>query len=231
MSMIKICGLRRLEDALMVNEGHPDFAGFILTPSKRQVTIEQADELSGILLASIRRVGVFAKETPARIARTAAVLALDGIQLHFDTTVPFMTELKNQLIQFPYAKTPFLWQRIPVPSTALLAEDVSGGLGAFPDLSGFDGLILDTFHAGKDGGTGKTFPWKPAIEYIRKAGNNLSKSRIIVAGGLTLDNVADAIAFFNPYAVDVSSGVESDGYKDREKVLRFIETARKAEVF
>lgn len=228
MALIKICGLRRLEDALMVNEGHPDFAGFILTPSKRQVTIEQAGELSGILLTSIRRVGVFAKETPEEIAQAAAILALDGIQLHFDTTVSFMADLRNQLGRYPYEKTPFLWQRLPVPSTAISAEDVLAGLGAFPELTDFDGLLLDTFHAGKDGGTGKTFPWKPAIEYIRK--NNLTKSRIIVAGGLTLDNVADAAAFFNPYAVDVSSGVESDGYKDREKVLRFIQTVRKAQV-
>lgn len=248
MSKIKICGLRRLEDAFIVNEGQPDFAGFILTPSKRQVTIIQAEAISKVLSPSIARVGVFAKETPGEIADAAIMLELDGIQLHFDTTPGFLDELKNLLSRFRFRRTPFLWQRIPVSAAAVPGSDTGSdagsdaGLGSssgsgtdlstrlasFADLSLFDGLLLDTFHDGQDGGTGKTFPWQPAMDFIVK--NRLDASRIIVAGGLTVENVAGAISFFNPFAVDVSSGVETNGYKDREKVLCFLETARKAQV-
>lgn len=230
MSKIKICGLRRLEDAFIVNEGQPDFAGFILTPSKRQVTIIQAEAISKVLSPSIARVGVFAKETPGEIADAAIMLELDGIQLHFDTTPGFLDELKNLLSRFRFRRTPFLWQRIPVSAAAVPGSgtDLSTRLASFADLSLFDGLLLDTIHDGQDGGTGKTFPWQPAMDFIVK--NRLDASRIIVAGGLTVENVAGAISFFNPFAVDVSSGVETNGYKDREKVLRFLETARKAQV-
>lgn len=248
MSKIKICGLRRLEDAFIVNEGQPDFAGFILTPSKRQVTIVQAEAISKVLSPSIARVGVFAKETPGEIAEAAIMLELDGIQLHFDTTPGFLDELKNLLSRFRFRRTPFLWQRIPVSAAAVPGSDngsnngsdtgsgpgpasgadLSARLASFADLSLFDGLLLDTLHDGQDGGTGKTFPWQPAMDFI--VNNRLDASRIIVAGGLTVENVAGAISFFNPFAVDVSSGVETNGYKDREKVLRFLETARKAQV-
>ena len=240
MSKIKICGLRRLEDAQIANEGLPDFAGFILTPSKRQVTISQAEAISKVLSPSIARVGVFAKETPEEIAKAAIMLELDGIQLHFDTTPAFLDELHNQLSRFPFRQKPFLWQRIavsasPAPgsdsgsaSGTVSGTDLSAGLADLANLSLFDGLLLDTFHDGQDGGTGKTFPWQPAMDFIVK--NRLDAARIIVAGGLNADNVADAISFFNPYAVDVSSGVETNGFKDREKVLRFLETARKAQV-
>jgi len=240
MSKIKICGLRRLEDAFIVNEGQPDFAGFILTPSKRQVTIIQAEAISKALSPSIARVGVFAKETPAEIAEAAIMLELDGIQLHFDTPPGFLDELKNQLSRFRFRRTPFLWQRIPVSaavvpgsdngsvSSTASGTDLLARLASFADLSLFDGLLLDTIHDGQDGGTGMTFPWQPAMDFI--VNNRLDASRIIVAGGLTAENVGGAISFFNPFAVDVSSGVETNGYKDREKVLRFLETARKAQV-
>ena len=268
MSKIKICGLSRPEDAQIANEGQPDFAGFILTPSKRQVTVSQAAAISRLLSPSIARVGVFAKETPGEIANAAIMLELDGIQLHFDTTPAFLDELHNRLSRFPFRRTPFLWQRIAVPASAVTGsaagsaagsvagsaagavagsvagsaagsdtgsaldtvsgKDLSAGLGTLADLSLFDGLLLDSFHGGQDGGTGKTFPWRLAMDFI--VNNSLEATRIIVAGGLNTDNVADAISFFKPYAVDVSSGVETNGYKDREKVLRFLETARKAQV-
>jgi len=234
MSKIKICGLSRLEDARMVNEGLPDFAGFILTPSRRQVTVVQALAISKILSPSIKRVGVFAKETPEEISEAASVLELDGIQLHLDTTPAFLDELKTLLSRYPLLKPPFLWQRLSVPSFAGKGAETNSEaeaafherLASFADLSLFDGLLLDTYHDGQDGGTGKTFPWKTALHFIER--EDLQNTNIIVAGGLSADNVADAISVFDPYAVDVSSGVETDGYKDRDKVLRFIETARKA---
>lgn len=221
MSKIKICGLRRLEDARIVNEGLPDFAGFILTPSKRQVSTRMAAEISSLLSPSIVRVGVFAKETPLKIAQTSSELDLDIIQLHLDTTPVFLEELKEQLMLHSFGRIPLLWQRIPVP----VSEE---RIRTFAGLTQFDRLLLDTCHEGQDGGTGMTFPWQPAADFIE--GRHLGTSRMIIAGGLTPENAAQAIAFFNPYAVDVSSGVETDAVKDRDKVLRFIETVRKAQV-
>ena len=228
MVKVKICGLRRLEDAQIVNEAKPDYIGFILTPSKRRVTIPEALAISGALHPSIRRVGVFAGESPAEIAQTASKLSLDGIQLHMDTTTPFLDALAYELGHCLFTRIPFVWQRIPVPASAVDASDIEESLHSFADFSRFDGLLLDTRKEKSDGGAGLVFPWKPAAEYLDS--HNISSSRIIVAGGLDENNVSDAIAFFLPYAVDVSSGVETDGFKDRQKVLRFIETARKAQV-
>jgi len=227
LTRVKICGLRRLEDAYMMNEGLPDFIGFILTPSRRRVTLQQAAAISEALSPSIKRVGVFAAEPPAEIAEAARNLALDGIQLHMDTTQTFADDLDRELGSRFLGCRPFIWQRLPISPAAMSADDISAGLVSFPDLGRFEGVLLDTRKDGKDGGTGSTFPWAPARDYLIK--NHIDSSRIIVAGGLDETNAAAAVSFFKPFAVDVSSSVETDGYKDREKVIRFIETARKVQ--
>jgi len=228
MTKIKICGLRRIKDARIVNEGMPDYVGFILTPSKRQVTISEAAAISEALLPSIRRVGVFAGESPAEIARIASQLSLDGIQLHLDTTSAFADALVYELGLSLLPRMPFVWQRLPVSVHAKSASDISEAMESFADLTRFDGILLDTRKEKQDGGTGYIFPWSPARDYL--ADHSIASSRVIIAGGLDENNVADAISYFKPYAVDVSSGVESGGYKDAQKVIRFIETARKAQV-
>jgi phosphoribosylanthranilate isomerase len=228
MTRVKICGLRRLEDARIVNEGRPDYIGFILTPSKRQVTLSEAAAISEALLPSIRRVGVFAGESPAQIARTASQLSLDGIQLHLDTTSAFADALSYELGVSLFERLPFVWQRLPVSTHTRTAADIVLATESFADLSRFDGILLDTRKNQQDGGSGQMFPWQPAKEYLDR--QSVLPSRIIVAGGLDEGNVSDAISFFEPYAVDVSSGVETNGYKDEKKVLRFIETVRKAQV-
>jgi len=221
---VKICGLRRTEDAEIVNAGLPDFIGFILTPSKRRVTIGEAAEISRYIVPSILRVGVFAAERPEVIAEASQMLSLDGIQLHMDTTEAFVGDLVSRLRISSSGKKPFLWQRLPVPPSASGGEDIAKCIRSFPDLSRFDGLLLDTRRDGQDGGSGKTFPWEPARDFLREA--DISASRVIVAGGLDEGNVTDAISFFQPFAVDVSSGVESGGYKDSQKVFQFIERVR-----
>jgi len=169
-------------------------------------------------------VGVFVKESPEEIAKTASVLALDGIQLHLDTTAEFFIELDACLRKQTFLHFPFIWQRISISTAENTAEIKTDGLA---DLSGFDGLLLDSYHDGKDGGTGKVFPWRTALDYVHQ--NRIDSSRIIVAGGLTEDNVAEAISLFKPFAVDVSGGVETDGHKDREKAATEVK-ARKAPI-
>lgn len=225
---VKICGIRRPEDVRIVNAAKPDLIGFILTPSKRRVSQEEVMRLTGDLDPSILRVGVFAAETAGEIAETAAELRLNGIQLHMDTLPGFADELEARLRKIPEDRRPFVWQRIPVPLSAGSGSDIRRRIEGFPGLSRFDGLLLDTWKDKEDGGSGTVFPWKPAKSFLDE--NQIPEAKIIVAGGLDEYNVAKAVSFFRPYAVDVSSRVETDGYKDHNKVMRFIEAVRKAQV-
>ncbi len=225
---VKICGVRRLEDVRIVNAAKPDLIGFILTPSRRRVTPEEARILTGALDPSILRVGVFAAETVEEIADTAEYLRLNGVQIHMDTVPAFLTELEARLAKIPKDRRPFVWQRIPVPLSAGSGADIGRRIEGFPELSRFDGLLLDTWKDKEDGGSGTVFPWQPARTFLEE--NKIPSAKIIVAGGLDEYNVAQAVSFFRPYAVDVSSRVETDGYKDHTKVERFIEAVRKAQV-
>lgn len=222
---VKICGLRREEDAGIVNRWLPDFIGFVLTPSKRRVTIDEASHISALLDKEILRVGVFAKETPTEIASAAVALRLDGIQLHMDVTESFVLELLHELESADKTYKPFLWQRVAVSPSAKSAGDIRQGLVGLAGHDYFNAILLDTRKEKQDGGTGERFPWKPAEEYLREEG--IDRSSVILAGGLDEEHVAEAINFFRPYAVDVSSHVESMGYKDAAKVCRFIEAVRK----
>ncbi len=222
---VKICGLRRDEDAEIVNRYRPDFVGFVLTESKRRVTIEAASRISGLLVPGIRRVGVFARESPTVIAGAAFALHLDGIQLHMDVTESFVLDLIHELEALDPAFRPFLWQRVAVSLSAKSAADIRQGLAGLAGHDHFDAILLDTRKEKQDGGTGERFPWQPAAEYLREAG--IDGASVVLAGGLDEGNVAEAIRFFRPLAVDVSSHVESMGYKDAAKVSRFIEAAGK----
>jgi phosphoribosylanthranilate isomerase len=225
---VKICGIRRPEDVQIVNIARPDLIGFILTPSRRRVTKEEALALKVALDPSILCVGVFAAETADEIADAAEYIGLDGIQLHMDTTPAFMKDLDARLLTIPKDRRPFVWQRIPVPVSAGSGADIKRRVESFPGLSRFDGLLLDTWKDREDGGSGSVFPWEPAKAFLEE--NQIPEAKIIVAGGLDEYNVAQAVTFFRPYAVDVSSRVETDGYKDHNKVVRFIEAVRKAQV-
>lgn len=225
---VKICGLRRMEDVRIVNIAKPDLIGFILTPSKRRVEPEMALKLTGALDPSILRVGVFAAETAQEIAETAGNLRLHGIQIHMDIVPAFAEDLEARLSRIPKDRRPFVWQRIPVPVSAVSGDDIGRRIEGFPALSRFDGLLLDTWKDREDGGSGTVFPWEPAKSFLVE--NQIPSAKIIVAGGLDEYNVAKAVSFFRPYAVDVSSRVEMDGFKDHNKVIRFIEAVRKAQV-
>ena len=219
---IKICGLRRSEDISFVNEAGADYAGFVLTPSRRRVTTEEASRLISALRPSVQSVGVFAKESPEEIAQTAAEIGLDGIQLHMDTDPLFWVNLTAALRRL--GVKPFLWQRIPVPIDARTAADIEDRILSFPDLFLPDALILDTVKGGTDGGSGVLFPKKPAADFL--AARNVPTERIVLAGGLSPFCVAEAIRGIRPGVVDVSSGVETNGSKDKEKIFAFVNAVR-----
>lgn len=229
MTKIKMCGLRKPEDIEAVNEWKPDYVGFVFAPkSKRYVTAEQAAELKAHLDPKIQAVGVFVDEAPERVAALLNEGVIDLAQLHGSEDEEYLVKLRK-LTEKPIIQA----FRIRTKEDAERAMQSSA-----------DEILLDS-----GAGTGSTFNWEilriesgydRAID-AEKAGEkpfctkrNREKSLYaeetrpyFLAGGLNPQNVADAIRQLHPYAVDVSSGIETDGSKDREKIAAFVTAVRK----
>ena len=207
MVRIKICGMRREEDIDMANKFEPDYIGFVFAESPRKVSYEQAKELSSKLNEDIIPVGVFVNEHMKLIVD----LFKDGIikmaQLHGDEDEDYIKNLKAKSLEQTGSE-------IPIINAIVIKDDVdyNDRLLEWRD-SVSDYLILDS---GK--GSGKTFDWN----LIDKSSEFFENS-IFLAGGLNSENLASAIEEFNPFAVDLSSSVETDGFKDEEKIKEIME--------
>jgi phosphoribosylanthranilate isomerase len=200
MVKVKICGITNLRDALMATEAGADILGFVFARSPRQVTPEQAAEICAALPSSVTRIGVFVDSDLEFVKKTVLECNLDIAQFHGDESPEYCSS-------FPYAAIKAFRVKDRASLDMLLPYRV-------------EAYLLDTYVPGKAGGTGQTFDWSLAIE-AKKYG------RIILSGGLTPDNVARAVAQVEPFAVDVSSGVEiMPGRKDPEKVKAFIKAAK-----
>jgi phosphoribosylanthranilate isomerase len=202
MIKVKICGLTCVEDALAAVEAGADALGFVFAESRRQVTPEQARTIIAALPSFVCAVGVFVNEDAAVVHQIADFCRLDEIQFQGDESPEYCTCFNRRVIKGFKVK-----------------DEASLGRLENYDVTAY---LLDSYVAGQDGGTGRTFDW----ELIR----GLSAPRpVILAGGLTPANVARAIAVVQPYAVDVSSGVEKGpGVKDRQKMADFIRQARQS---
>lgn len=199
---VKICGLRREKDILLVNDCKPDYIGFVFAKSKRQVSGETAAKLKQLLNPDIQAVGVFVNASIEEIAELCEKHIIDEVQLHGDEDQDYILELKK------YVKNPII-KAVRVKNTEQILE---------AEKLPCDMLLLDTYTKGQYGGSGTTFDYE-LIPKLRKP--------YFLAGGLTIENVTQAIMCCKPYAVDVSSGVETDGWKDAEKVRSLIEKVRK----
>lgn len=229
MTKIKICGLRKLEDIEAVNEWKPDYAGFVFaSKSKRYVTAEQAAELKNHLDPQIQAVGVFVDEAPERVAALLNQGVIELAQLHGNEDEEYLVRLR-ELIHKPVIQAFRILSR----------EDVVRAM-----KSSADEILLDS-----GAGTGITFNWEVlriesgydrAIDAEKDGEKPFSTKRnrekslyaeetrpYFLAGGLNPQNVAEAIRRLHPYAVDVSSGIETDGSKDREKIAAFVTAVRK----
>ena len=195
---IKICGLMRPQDIDMVNEICPDIAGFILASGRRRtVTPEQMRELTGRLKPEIRSAAVFLDQDIRWIADLAAEGLMDIIQLHGHEG--------NEEIRYLRSRTDkTVIKALRIDS----AEDIRRAEDSEADL-----VLLD--HGA--GGTGQAWDWSLLTGMKRP---------FILAGGLDPENVQEAVRKTQPFGVDVSSGVETDGCKDREKILRFVRAVR-----
>ena len=193
---VKFCGLKRIEDIHAANELRPDFAGFVFwEKSNRNVLAEEALELGKALLPDIKKVGVFVDEDPERVAALLTDGIIDIAQLHGNEDEEYISKLRA------LAEGACVIKAFVIKSKEDLVK---------AGKSSADYLLLDS---GK--GTGQTFNW----ELIAEAG---FERPFFLAGGLEPENVADAVKKLKPYAVDVSSGIETDGLKDPEKMSKFM---------
>lgn len=195
---IKICGLTRAQDIQAANALQLDYIGFVFAPkSKRFVAPEQAKQLRRQLAPGIRAVGVFVNAPPEQIAALLADGTIDIAQLHGQEDAAYIARLRS-LTRAP------IWQAFRIEST----EDISRANASPADL-----VLLD--HGA--GGTGERFDWALLHGMARP---------FVLAGGLTPQNAAEAIAKARPYAVDASSGCETNGVKDPAKMLAFVNAVR-----
>ncbi len=202
MTKIKLCGLKRLEDIEVVNHLKPDFIGFIFVEnSKRYINPIQAFQLKKSLNKDIKAVGVFVDEDIDIIKDIVEMNIIDMVQVHGSEDEIYLDNLR-QAIKVPVIQA----YKINTLDDVLKAVD-----------SKADYILLDS----KTGGSGSSFDWSLIKELKRD---------YFLAGGLSSDNVRDAIQTLNPYAVDVSSGIEIDGLKDKEKMCAFVEKVRSANV-
>lgn len=198
MTKIKLCGLSRPCDIEAANRLKPEYIGFVFLPkSKRYVDYEKARELKSLLSPEIKAVGVFVDESPQRAAELLNNGTIDIAQLHGGEDEDYIGLLRN-LTDKPIIKA----FRIQSENDTLCAEESSA-----------DYILLDSGM-----GTGTVFNWD-LIQNIKRP--------YFLAGGLDCDNVGEAVGRLHPYAVDVSSGIETNGLKDKEKMAAFVAKVRK----
>lgn len=191
-SKLKICGIRRIEDILMVNEIKPEFIGFVFAKSKRQIDLNTAIELKSELNSEIKCVGVFVNEDIDQIVKIVDSKAIDIIQLHGDESPDYIKQLKEK-----------------VSAKIIKVIKINSDLNDNTSFSQVDYLLYDSGN-----GSGKPFDWNININ---------RKKPTFIAGGININNIEEAYKIFNPFAFDVSSGVEVGGYKNLDK-MREIKT-------
>ena len=196
---IKLCGLTRPCDIEAVNELQPDYIGFVFAKkSRRYVSPEKAKELKAMLAPGIQAVGVFVNEEPEQIVSLLEAGTIDVAQLHGQEGETEIRRLR-ELTNHP------MIQAFRIDTE----QDVERA-----NASTADYVLLDS----GAGGTGTVFDWD-LLQAIRRP--------YFLAGGLDTENLGTVKAKLNPYGIDVSSGIETDGYKDKEKMTAFVAAARK----
>lgn len=213
---VKICGNTSVDDALLAADAGADAAGFVFAPSPRRVTVEQVAAIVPQLPREIEKIGVFVDAAVNEIAGAVEACGLTGVQLHSDAGADAPAKLRAHF----------------GPALRILRV-VHFGPGAMEQAAAIagdaniDAVLVDSRTAVALGGTGVAFDWNEAA---RTVFNGTRQTRLVAAGGLTPETVAEAIATLRPWGVDVVSGVEAaPGKKDAEKVRAFVASARAAQ--
>lgn len=217
---VKICGNTSLADARLAAEAGADAVGFVFAPSPRRVTLAGVAKIAPSLPENIEKIGVFVHVTAEEIATAVRACGLTGIQLHFDAAADLPARLREQF-------GPDLRILRVLHFDAGAAADWAAKLAGYDSDPNIDGVLVDSRTATAAGGTGLAFDWEMAARTVFQEAR---ARRRIAAGGLTPDNVAEAIATLRPWGVDAVSGVElAPGRKDPEKVRAFVANARAAD--
>ena len=209
---VKMCGISKVETIPAVVEAKPNYMGLVFAPSKRQVTVDQAKTLVEELHKgcakkygsdtepdkndTIKTVGVFVNETVDNLVTIANEVNLDAVQLHGDEDETFIQSLKERT-------NVEVWKAVQIRS----AVDAEAWIDSSADM-----ILFDAYHKDERGGTGEVFDWSSLDEFERP---------FMLAGGIDSTNVARAIRTVRPYGIDTSSGIETNGVKDDEKITAF----------
>lgn len=218
---VKMCGISKVETIPAVVEAKPDYMGLVFAQSKRQVTVDQAKILvselhkqyanrynrdviqwsNDVVQEFIKTVGIFVNETLDNLVTIATEANLDAVQLHGDEDEAFIQSLKERT-------NVEVWKAVQIRSAA----DAEAWIDSSADM-----LLFDAYHKDERGGTGEVFDWSCLDEFERP---------FMLAGGIDSTNVARAIRTVRPYGIDISSGIETDGVKDDEKIKAFANIVR-----
>ncbi|AGC68988.1 N-(5'-phosphoribosyl)anthranilate isomerase TrpF [Thermoclostridium stercorarium subsp. stercorarium DSM 8532] len=201
MTKVKICGLTREQDIDAVNRILPDYIGFVFAKSRRQIDERRAAELKRRLDPRIKAVGVFVNEKMDKIIRLCHKQVIDMVQLHGDENEDYILKLKE-----------FVPNKIIKAVRVRTRADIERAAGVPCDF-----LLFDAYSEKIYGGTGKTFDWS-LIPSVNRP--------FFLAGGINPENAVHAIKTLNPYCIDVSSGVETGGFKDPKKIIDIVAAVR-----
>lgn len=213
---IKICANTSLEDALIASDAGADAVGFVFAPSPRRVTREQVGKIVPALPERLEKIGIFLDSPLAEIEAAISTCGLTGVQIHFGVDPDLPAKLRQRYGAMLRILRVLHFGAEIGRKAVNLAEDKN-----------IDALLVDSRTAEAVGGTGIAYDWSAAAAQLQGA---QSSKRIVVAGGLTPENVSEAIHILKPWGVDVVSGVEAaPGRKDPDKVRAFIASARTAQ--
>lgn len=203
---IKICGLKTENDISYVNQCKPDYVGFVFAKSKRQITQKKATQLRGLLHEDIIPVGVFVNKQAEEVAKLVNMGVIDIAQLHGDEDSNYIKLLRQKLKRGQIIKAVRVQDRADIEKAKAINADY---------------ILFDAYSPGQYGGTGEAFQWELLKDYGKP---------FFLAGGINAENVCQAIKMISPYAVDVSSSVETDGVKDVKKIMDFVKKVREEEI-
>lgn len=201
MTKVKICGLKEQQHVRAAVEAGADAIGFVFAPSKRQISIEQAHQLAKDVPREVLKIGVFVNPSVEELRAAVEGVPLDYVQFHGEETPEFIRQQG-----YPAIKALSVRDK----------EDVRAAANYNVDY-----YLFDTPGTDFKGGSGHTFDWT----LLEMAG--IPRDKLILAGGLKAENIAEAVSLVSPYMVDVSSGVETDGIKDEAKINAFIQAVKK----
>ncbi len=219
---IKICGNTSLDDTTISVDAAADAVGFVFATSPRKVQAEHVTAITAKMPDDLTHVGVFQSRNLAEIVAAVRTAGLSGIQLHGGLDLALLEELRREFGDSQFLIQTLHWSVDADPATS--EQALRDSMRAVVRQNLADAILLDARTAGTSGGTGRTIDWTRAREIVA---GEAGRMRIILAGGLNPQNVAQAIQTVRPWGVDVSSGVERQpGKKDPVRVRAFIEAAR-----